>query len=163
MSIKFSPEPCLETPEPDSITTSPFRKLKHRNTHSIHYDPPQIRLSRRLSQVSPAEALELMEFKDKLRLYGILVLVCTWTVFVVGMGSVFNLWGWCFSDEVLDRFDGGFITHVRQLFKVFESQNETVDNYYVYCFFLSFAIIWIWCVVSWLSMKLFRHSKGIGR
>lgn len=71
---------------------------------------------------------------------GKVLLAVTWVVSTISIGVVCNV----------IKFD----------FKV--DQDLGMSNYALYVFYLNFVILWIWCLISWISMKLFRHSKGSG-
>lgn len=104
------------------------------------------------------------EYLRNLKVSGYLIIIITWIVFVFSIGTIFNLWHWCFN------FNPQYINHLKSiswlnvLIEDISQQNDSasVPNYYIYLFFLSFVILWIWAVASWISMKLFRHSKGGG-
>lgn len=103
------------------------------------------------------------EYLKNLKMYGYMIIFITWLIFIVSIGTIFNLWQWCFS------FDPYYIAWFKSIHWIsvliddVKQQNESaVDNYYILLFFLVFVILWIWAVDSWISMKLFRHSKGGG-
>lgn len=102
------------------------------------------------------------EYLRNLKVYGYLFLIVTWILFIFAMGTIFNLWQWCFNENniLIDYLKS--IYWINILLDDIKDQNKIVDNYYIYIFFLNFVILWIWAVVSWISMKLFRHSKGGG-
>lgn len=103
------------------------------------------------------------EDRKELRLYGYLLLGSAWVMTVGALGCLLNLWGWVFSgvDFVgrLKRLQNPLLTF---LIESVIAQEDVVDNYYVCFAFLNFVVLWIWAVASWISMKLFRHSKGGG-
>ncbi|KAH3662479.1 hypothetical protein OGAPHI_005731 [Ogataea philodendri] len=118
-----------------------MHRPKHRNTHSVHYN----------SQTAVAKD----QLAFKLRSYGYLILALSATVFVVTVGTMLGAWKWVFSRPLMAPWVASS--------KVVDSEgDEIIDSYYLFAFALNFVILWIWCVVSWISMKLFRHSKGSG-
>lgn len=37
-----------------------------------------------------------------------------------------------------------------------------ISLYYSSLIFLFAVVLWIWCLISWMGMKFFRHAKGRG-
>lgn len=72
-------------------------------------------------------------------MYGIGILVASWSLMIVGIVSLFS------KPQVGS-----------------EEPYNLIGSYYINIILLSFVILWIWCVISWIGMKLFRHSKGGG-
>lgn len=97
-----------------------------------------------------------------LKVYGYLIIISAWLMFIVSVGTILNLWDWCFKvrPDYLRQFEE--IPWMALVLQQVYEQNKVVENYYLLCFVLNFVILWIWAVVSWISMKLFRHSKGGG-
>jgi hypothetical protein len=97
-----------------------------------------------------------------LKVYGYLIIISAWLMFIVSVGTILNLWDWCFKvrPDYLRQFEE--ISWMALVLQQVYEQNKVVENYYLLCFVLNFVILWIWAVVSWISMKLFRHSKGGG-
>lgn len=112
------------------------------------------------------QSLQRFQFQDeylqKLKFYGYSIIFFTWLGFIVTIGTIFNLWQWCFKvdENFLDYFNS--FPWIKTIINDIKEQNKIVDNYYICIFCLHFVILWIWAVVSWISMKLFRHSKGGG-
>ncbi|KAK9450619.1 uncharacterized protein V1518DRAFT_425393 [Limtongia smithiae] len=79
---------------------------------------------------------------------GYLVLFSTWIIVVMGVGSIFNVWTWVWTS------DKGTKTP-----RTFES-DFPIDAYYPSMIMLLCVVAWIWCIISWVGMKLFRHAKG---
>ncbi|KAK6350073.1 hypothetical protein TWF696_006320 [Orbilia brochopaga] len=84
--------------------------------------------------------------------WGWVVLVTTWVVFVVGMGSVLGIWDWAWYGP------GG---------KAAESEDADHDpdddvpipGYYPALVILTWVVAWVWVVVAWVGMKYFRHAR----
>lgn len=103
------------------------------------------------------------EDRKELRLYGYLLLGSAWIIIVCSIGCIFNLWGWVFKDlNFVDWFKSFNNPTLNFITDSITDQEFVIDNYYVCFLFLNFVILWIWSVASWISMKLFRHSKGGG-
>ncbi len=152
------------------------RNLRHRNTHSIHYKDeipiittPNTSLSdldlqyatdsTTAAVIASRSQLDSIQNEplSNLEFYGYLIIIVTWAMFVVSIGCIFNLWEWCLGN------DNPLLQYIIDQTLVLDGDGmAVVDNYYIYSLFLSFVIIWIWCVISWISMKLFRHTKGSG-
>lgn len=116
---------------------------------------------------TPLSAMVLVEEehdRKELRLYGYLLLISAWGIFVAVTGSIFNVWQWIFQGFDIANWIRSHSNNVLMDFIIDSvlEQEYVMDNYYVCFFFLNFVILWIWAVGSWISMKLFRHSKGGG-
>ncbi|KAK9481030.1 hypothetical protein V1514DRAFT_301195 [Lipomyces japonicus] len=79
---------------------------------------------------------------------GWIVLFSTWIIFVSGIGSMFGVWKWVWA-PALQYSEGPF-----------DESNILIDEYYPSMVMLLCVVAWIWCIVSWVGMKLFRHAKG---
>lgn len=69
---------------------------------------------------------------------GYILLISTWVIFLISIGSLFDLW------IISNPLDSDF----------------PISNYYTYAILLIPVAAWIWCVVSWTGLKLFKHAKG---
>jgi hypothetical protein len=86
-----------------------------------------------------------------LMFYGWAILVSAWMIFIGGMGSILGLW---------DRLVG-YETSTIQLYVDYEEETGLpIRNYYSLLVFLCSVVLWVWCVVSWMGLKFFRHAKG---
>ncbi|KAH3687925.1 hypothetical protein WICPIJ_001081 [Wickerhamomyces pijperi] len=79
---------------------------------------------------------------------GFTLLISIWSIFVISILLNFDiitipncLW-WCDgdTDSVMDDFP--------------------LDNYYSYAILLVPVMAWIWVVISWTGLKLFKHARG---
>lgn len=102
------------------------------------------------------------EVLQKLKFLGYSLIVGSWLISTISLGFVFNLWQWCFQFDSQKLHLSQKYPRISTILEMVQEQNEVVENYYVFAFFLTFVILWIWAVASWISMKLFRHSKGGG-
>ncbi|KAK9469626.1 hypothetical protein V1512DRAFT_273466 [Lipomyces arxii] len=82
---------------------------------------------------------------------GWIVLCSTWVIFVLGVGSMFGVWKWVWAPATIQR-------PIEALGD--EESDFPIEEYYPSMLMLLCVIAWIWCVVSWVGMKLFRHAKG---
>lgn len=69
---------------------------------------------------------------------GYILLIATWFIFIVSTGSLFELWS------------------------IPNPQNSDfpISNYYTHAILLIPVAAWLWCVISWTGLKLFKHAKG---
>jgi hypothetical protein len=84
--------------------------------------------------------------------WGWVVLVVTWFVFIIGMGSVLNIWSWV--------WDVGTTPYAPP-----ELENDPtlpIVGYYPALIILTCIMAWVWVVVAWVGMKYFRHAKIAG-
>lgn len=81
--------------------------------------------------------------------WGWFILFVTWIVFVVGMGSCFEVWSWA--------WDVGETPYAPK-----ELENDDtlpIVGYYPCLIILTGVMAWVWVVVAWVGMKYFRHAK----
>lgn len=133
-----------------------------RSTHSIHYGRDTPLLPQMPVSVQTPE--QMRRYMANLRLRGYLILIGTWVMFAWGIGSIFGLWDWCFRlrSKALQHINIPMLSPIISYLEDAFSQETVIKDYYAYAILLNFTIMWIWCVISWLGMKLFRHSKGGG-
>lgn len=69
---------------------------------------------------------------------GYILLISTWVIFLISIGSIFGFWS------------------------IPEPENSDfpISNYYTHAILLIPVAAWIWCVISWTGLKLFKHAKG---
>ena len=122
------------------------------------FPPPVGTLPRRTrhSPKSPlstvaAEALPSPEAWDysETRWWGWVVLVVTWVVFVVGMGSCLGVWSWA--------WDVGETPSAPPEFE--DDATLPIVGYYPALIILTGFMAWVWVTVAWVGMKYFKHAK----
>lgn len=69
---------------------------------------------------------------------GYILLISTWVIFIISIGSLFNIW------EISNPKNSDF----------------PISNYYTHAILLIPVAAWIWCCISWVGLKLFKHAKG---
>ncbi|KAL8664644.1 MAG: hypothetical protein Q9202_002914 [Teloschistes flavicans] len=130
------------------------------------YFPPQIQSStlprpirNRHSPKSPlsavaAEALPSPDEWDytETRWWGWVVLVVTWLVFVVGMGSCLGVWSWA--------WDVGETPYAPP--ELEDDPTLPIVGYYPALIILTGVMAWVWVTVAWVGMKYFKHAKMVG-
>lgn len=84
--------------------------------------------------------------------WGWVLLVLTWIVFVVGMGSCFGLWSWA--------WDVGETPYAPP--ELEDDPTLPIVGYYPALIILTGVMAWVWVVVAWVGMKYFRHAKISG-
>ncbi|KAH6686154.1 hypothetical protein F5X68DRAFT_208397 [Plectosphaerella plurivora] len=81
--------------------------------------------------------------------WGWVILVVTWVVFVVGMGSCLGIWSWA--------WDVGTTPYAPP--ELEDDDTLPIVGYYPALIILTCIMAWIWVVVAWVGMKYFRHAK----
>lgn len=84
--------------------------------------------------------------------WGWVILIVTWVVFVVGMGSVFGVWGWA--------WDVGTTPYAPP--ELEDDPTLPITGYYPCLMILTCVMAWVWVVSAWVGMKYFRHAKISG-
>lgn len=113
------------------------------------------------------EELELNNL-DKLRhkrwVWGWIILVSTWVLFIWGVGSMFGIWKaayyyYCFK---VNNSQGSFTypSAVRYSLSYEKETGYPISEYYPCLFFMIFIVSWVWCITSWMGLKFYRHTKG---
>ncbi|KAF2972701.1 hypothetical protein GQX73_g1005 [Xylaria multiplex] len=84
--------------------------------------------------------------------WGWVVLVVTWFVFIVGMGSCLNIWSWA--------WDVGSTPYAPP--ELEDDPTLPIVGYYPALMILTSIMAWVWVIVAWVGMKYFRHAKISG-
>ncbi|GAP89155.1 hypothetical protein SAMD00023353_0901890 [Rosellinia necatrix] len=84
--------------------------------------------------------------------WGWVVLVVTWFVFVLGMGSCLNIWSW--------SWDVGSTPYAPP--ELEDDPTLPIVGYYPALMILTSIMAWVWVIVAWVGMKYFRHAKISG-
>lgn len=84
--------------------------------------------------------------------WGWVILVVTWVVFVVGMGSCFGVWSWA--------WDVGETPYAPP--ELEDDPTLPIVGYYPALIILTAVMAWVWVVVAWVGMKYFKHAKISG-
>ena len=83
--------------------------------------------------------------------WGWVVLIVTWIVFVVGMGSCLEVWSWA--------WDVGETPYAPP--ELEDDPTLPIVGYYPALLVLTGVMSWVWVVVNWLGMKYFKHAKDV--
>ena len=84
--------------------------------------------------------------------WGYVILVVTWLVFVIGMGSCFGVWSWA--------WDVGETPYAPP--ELEDDPTLPIVGYYPALLVLTCIMAWVWVVVAWVGMKYFRHADFKG-
>ncbi|KAI1434618.1 hypothetical protein GGR50DRAFT_394540 [Xylaria sp. CBS 124048] len=84
--------------------------------------------------------------------WGWVVLVVTWLVFIIGMGSCLNIWSWA--------WDVGTTPYAPP--ELEDDPTLPIVGYYPALMILTSIMAWVWVIVAWVGMKYFRHAKISG-
>jgi hypothetical protein len=81
--------------------------------------------------------------------WGWVVLIATWIVFVVGMGSCLGVWSWA--------WDVGETPYAPPDLE--DDATLPITGYYPALIVCTAIMSWVWVVISWVGLKYFKHSK----
>ncbi|KAF7718914.1 Uncharacterized protein PECH_006652 [Penicillium ucsense] len=84
--------------------------------------------------------------------WGWIILLVTWLVFVVGMGSCFEVWSWA--------WDVGETPYAPP--ELEDDPTLPIVGYYPALIILTAVMSWVWVVVAWVGMKYFKHANISG-
>ncbi|KAJ5917620.1 hypothetical protein N7466_011174 [Penicillium verhagenii] len=84
--------------------------------------------------------------------WGWIILMVTWLVFVVGMGSCFEVWSWA--------WDVGETPYAPP--ELEDDPTLPIVGYYPALIILTAVMSWVWVVVAWVGMKYFKHANISG-
>lgn len=80
--------------------------------------------------------------------YGWILLIATWLVFVVGVGSVTGVWEWAW---------GGEERSWPQSIQV--EDGVPIPGYYPAMVILGGVLAWVWVILAWVGLKYFKHAR----
>ncbi|KAH8732453.1 hypothetical protein GQ44DRAFT_766593 [Phaeosphaeriaceae sp. PMI808] len=83
--------------------------------------------------------------------WGWVILIATWMVFVVVMGSCFGVWSWA--------WDVGETPYAPPDLE--DDDTLPITGYYPALMVCTAVMAWVWVVVAWVGMKYFRHAKVV--
>ena len=150
-------------PRKSTLTNgSSLLKKQQSSSGSESYFPMDTSIQRRRSAnrpksplaslvVEPANLPECWDYSET-EWWGWVVLIVTWIVFVVGMGSCFDVWSWA--------WDVGETPYAPP--ELEDDPTLPIVGYYPALIILTTVMAWVWVVVAWVGMKYFRHAKISG-
>ena len=98
--------------------------------------------------LEPTTAPEEWDYSDT-EWWGWVVLIVTWVVFVVGMGSCLGVWSWA--------WDVGETPYAPP--ELEDDPTLPIVGYYPALIILTAVMAWVWVVVAWVGLKYFKHAK----
>lgn len=93
------------------------------------------------------------ESTQSLAFYGRVILVGCWTLFVITANTIFLVWKYVIAPLAKEP-------STQRLHAKITVWCERIDSYVLGCWCV-YVVLWWWFLVSWVALKLFRHSKGI--
>ncbi|EED14878.1 conserved hypothetical protein [Talaromyces stipitatus ATCC 10500] len=81
--------------------------------------------------------------------WGWIILIVTWLVFVIGIGSSFGVWSWA--------WDVGETPYAPP--ELEDDPTLPIVGYYPALMVLTAVMAWVWVVVAWVGMKYFKHAN----
>ena len=86
------------------------------------------------------------------RWWGWTILIVTWVVFVVGMGSCLEVWSWA--------WDVGETPYAPP--ELEDDPTLPIVGYYPALIILTSVMAWVWVTIAWVGMKYFKHANISG-
>lgn len=137
------------SPGPDSYFGSLGAETVQRR-RSIHRAKSPLSYAGLSSSTMPVHEAE-WDYADT-EWWGWVVLCVTWFVFVIGMGSCFDVWSWA--------WDVGKTPYAPP--ELEDDPTLPVVGYYPVLIILTGIMAWVWVLTAWVGMKYFRHAKISG-
>lgn len=146
---------------PSASNTSSYNKNKTTNTTSFQAAAAMSLPRRRPDRVTQHTSLSTVQSPTDLALaeeewdysetewWGWIILIATWVVFVVGMGSCLGVWSWA--------WDVGETPYAPP--ELEDDPTLPIIGYYPALMVCTAVMAWVWVVVAWVGMKYFRHAK----
>ncbi|KAF2271824.1 uncharacterized protein EI97DRAFT_244479 [Westerdykella ornata] len=106
---------------------------------------PSLAITHTPPEIAPDEEWDYSETEW----WGWVVLVVTWLVFVVGMGSCLGVWSWA--------WDVGETPYAPP--ELEDDPTLPITGYYPALMVCTAVMAWVWVIVAWVGMKYFRHAK----
>ena len=123
------------------VSNDLVRRKSSRSTHTKpHSATPPV--------MTPREAPPDHDYSTT-AFWGWIILVITWLVFVVGMGSCFGVWSWA--------WDVGETPSAPP--ELEDDPSLPIVGYYPALIVMTGVMAWVWVVVAWVGMKYFRHAR----
>ena len=139
-------------PTPSSSTDSYYALHQPPDTtpsyRTVHH--PKSPLATHASEIPPSQ--EITWNYAETEWWGWIILIVTWLVFVVGMGSCFEVWSWA--------WDVGETPYAPP--ELEDDPTLPIVGYYPALIILTAVMSWVWVVVAWVGMKYFKHANISG-
>ena len=139
-----------QVPEKPSDSYFPLQS-RLKSTHPI---PSTSSRSSPLASLPPAVPSPTPSEWDysETRSWGWVILLVTWVVFVVGMGSCFEVWSWA--------WDVGETPYAPP--ELNDDPTLPIVGYYPALIILTTVMAWVWVTIAWVGMKYFKHANITG-
>jgi len=139
---------------PSHRTTSPAHSIQRRRSMSKQKYAKSPLSLQGLATGSPAlGAMDSGHYDyDETEWWGWVVLIVTWFVFILGMGSCFDIWSWA--------WDVGSTPYAPP--ELEDDPTLPIVGYYPALIILTSIMAWVWVIIAWVGMKYFRHAKISG-
>ncbi|KAK8257843.1 hypothetical protein IWZ00DRAFT_495950 [Phyllosticta capitalensis] len=138
-------------PIPNHLSSSYFPPGSVQRRRSTKTITPATRHSSPLAL--PPATLDIDEWDySETEWWGWVVVIVTWVVFVVGMGSCMEVWSWA--------WDVGETPYAPP--ELEDDPTLPIVGYYPALMVLTAVMAWVWVVIAWVGMKYFRHAKVVG-
>lgn len=134
-------------PNPTATTNM---SLRPRPSLPAHHHRPKSPLATHTVEGVPPPT-EIWDYSET-EWWGWIILLVTWIVFVVGMGSCFEVWSWA--------WDVGETPYAPP--ELEDDPTLPIVGYYPALIILTAVMAWVWVVVAWVGMKYFRHANISG-
>jgi hypothetical protein len=135
-------------PPQNQLENQNLHILRHRNSMNRTKSPLATQPTSLTNSPVPSEGLDAEWDYSETAFWGYVILIITWLVFVVGMGSCFDVWSWAWDvgekPETLPELE--------------DDPTLPIVGYYPALLVLTCIMAWVWVVVAWVGMKYFRHA-----
>lgn len=136
---KMSPSPS--PPSSEFSMTNPF-SIRSRTA------PAKALSTSPLAIPAPLDAVGEWDYSAT-EWWGWFILLATWLVFVVGMGSCLEVWSWA--------WDVGETPYAPP--ELQDDPTLPIVGYYPALIILTAVVSWVWVIVAWMGMKYFKHAR----
>lgn len=136
-------------PTPSSSTDSYYALQPNSAYRSIHRSKSPLAAHAPDIKKQPQDMV--LDYADT-EWWGWIILIVTWLVFVVGMGSCFEVWSWA--------WDVGETPYAPP--ELEDDPTLPIVGYYPALIILTGVMSWVWVVVAWVGMKYFKHANISG-
>lgn len=141
ISIPLLPSKPSDSYFPPQARPLPVRQITSSRSSPLASLPPTV----------PSPAPSEWDYSET-RWWGWIILIVTWIVFVVGMGSCFEVWSWA--------WDVGETPYAPP--ELEDDPTLPVVGYYPALIILTTVMAWVWVTIAWVGMKYFKHANISG-
>ncbi|GFF23108.1 uncharacterized protein C227.19c [Aspergillus udagawae] len=138
----------LRIPTPPSSSDSYYALPTDASYRAVHRTKSP--LATHVVDLKPSQ--EIIWDYSETEWWGWIILIVTWLVFVVGMGSCFGVWSWA--------WDVGETPYAPP--ELEDDPTLPIVGYYPALIILTAVMSWVWVVVAWVGMKYFKHANITG-